>query len=195
MIDVSGVGLARISPEEVLRLRDEVHQTAVEKGWWPSAGLQEMSCDDLDEKIFLVVTELSEAFEIYRSREDLLKVWEGEGGKPEGFSIEMADAYIRILDLAGALQVRPEFHAFKDDIASERSFSGLMMEITKALSKVSRVAQERGFRSYSFLAAISASLHLVELVCLQVGIDLAEAIKTKAAYNKTRPYRHGNKKA
>lgn len=179
--------------QQILKLRDDVHQTAVEKGWWPSSGYQNMTRDELDEKLFLVTTELAEAFEIYRSRRALTETWAGEGGKPEGFGVEMADAYIRILDLAGALEVSSL--SFTRPPHEGRSLSGLMMETTKALSRASNVATAHGIQGGLFANAISDSLFLVEEVCRQSGVDLLSLIETKAAYNKTRPYRHGNKKA
>ena len=72
-------------------LQRAVHQTAVEHGWWDQAR-------PIGEVLMLVVTELAEAMEAYRS---------GDTGsdKIPGFSKveeELADAIIRILDFAGA---------------------------------------------------------------------------------------------
>jgi NTP pyrophosphatase (non-canonical NTP hydrolase) len=71
-------------------LQQAVHQTAVEHGWWDQAR-------PIGEVLMLVVTELAEAMEAYRS---------GDTGsdKIQGFSKveeELADAIIRILDFAG----------------------------------------------------------------------------------------------
>ena len=49
----------------------------------------------------LTVSELSEVLEEYRDGKPL--VYFGENGKPEGIAIELADAIIRIGDLAGIL--------------------------------------------------------------------------------------------
>lgn len=101
----------------------EAHATAVEKGWWDSER-------NVFEQIALVHSELSEALEEARVCSDLTLIDEEEEGKPVGFSIELADAIIRIADMCGAL-----------------------------------------------------------------GIDLERAVFKKLAYNKTRPYRHGDKLA
>ena len=71
-------------------LQRAVHQTAVKHGWWDQAR-------PIGEVLMLVVTELAEAMEAYRS---------GDSGsdKIAGFSKveeELADAIIRILDFAG----------------------------------------------------------------------------------------------
>ena len=80
----------------------------------------------------LVHSEISEALEVYRDlgKEGLSKNWNEENGKPEGFTVELADAIIRIADMCGAY-----------------------------------------------------------------GLDLEESLTKKMEYNKSRPYRHGGKKA
>ncbi len=51
------------------------------------------------ERLFLVVSELVEAMEELRDGRGFQEIYYSEGGKPEGFPIEMADAVIRIGDL------------------------------------------------------------------------------------------------
>ena len=87
---------------KTLRTRqDEIHENAVLHGWWE--GWKECSESALPEKILLVHAELSEAVEEYRDGKLDTRI--GAGGKPEGFWIEMADAVIRILDMAGAFGI------------------------------------------------------------------------------------------
>lgn len=82
------------------------------------------------EKLCLIHSEVSECLEEYRSGKAFTLTYYGEGGKPEGIGIELADAIVRICDVAEMYQ-----------------------------------------------------------------IDLAAALQEKMAYNETRPYRHGEKKA
>jgi NTP pyrophosphatase (non-canonical NTP hydrolase) len=116
--------------KSIAKLQKEIHDLAVEKGWWTDVKTQEPVNpeDRIPEAIALIHSELSEALEEYRR--GLLAPYAVADGKPEGFGIELADAVIRIMDLCGAL-----------------------------------------------------------------NIDLEERIDTKHKYNKTRPYRHGNKRA
>lgn len=107
----------------IQELMNEFHATAVDKGWWE----QERN---LGETMFLINTELSEAFEEWRNGKGLAEIYYSAEGKPEGVPVEIADAIVRILDM-----------------------------------------------------------------CAGFGIPIVEALQIKKEYNKTRPYRHGGKKA
>ena len=67
------------------------------------AGDTEGARDHVIAKVMLVTTELAEAVEELRSGRALAETYEGEGGKPEGFGVEIADSIIRLLDLADML--------------------------------------------------------------------------------------------
>lgn len=95
----------------------KIHTWARGKGWWSSAFGPD---DDVDaatsvlvvenrehralvaEKLLLVHSEITEAVEEYRGGEDFRTVVVSADGKPLGFPTELADAVIRILDLAEA---------------------------------------------------------------------------------------------
>ena len=72
-------------------LQDEAHRIAMEHGWWDKQR-------SILELLMLVVTEVTEAAEAYRTWE-LLEHF-GQHGKPEGFASELADILIRVGDLA-----------------------------------------------------------------------------------------------
>ena len=114
---------------------EECHETALSKGWWEGTiyvgpeGERVLHPLEISSKLALVHAEVSEGLEEVRKGEDHYQPYLGEKNKPEGLVIEMADAVIRMADLAG-----------------------------------------------------------------KMGLDLAEAIEMKMAYNKTRPHRHGGKK-
>ena len=95
---------------DILTLQREVHQIAVDHGWW-----DDPENDNVPTKIALMHSELSEALEEFRN--DRMDLYWGErttygvggealvtiGEKPEGFGVELADAVIRIFDLASRL--------------------------------------------------------------------------------------------
>lgn len=60
---------------------------------------------NFSEKIALIHSELSEALEEYRAGHPVSEVYYGENGKPEGVGVELADAIIRICDLAQSLDI------------------------------------------------------------------------------------------
>lgn len=61
--------------------------------------------DNIGEKLMLAVGELSEALEEVRAGHEPTEIYEGAGGKPEGFPIEIADTIIRLLDTSYSLGV------------------------------------------------------------------------------------------
>ena len=75
---------------EISQMQEEVHRTAIEHGWWEKPR-------PVGEVLMLMVTELAEAMEAYRSGNP-------ESEKIPGFSQmeeELADVVIRLLDFAG----------------------------------------------------------------------------------------------
>ncbi len=86
----------------------ESHQTAVDKGWWDEKR-------NLGELIALMHSELSEALEEYRKKnEEDWHLQYDEKGKPVGFVVELADVVIRIADLCG------RFNLDLDDAITEK---------------------------------------------------------------------------
>ena len=96
-----------------------VNGIATEKGWWEgfeaacaASPLQDTSDDTeamtpeainwIAAKLLLITSEVSEAAECLRKGEMRARV-DPETKKPEGFEVELADAVIRILDMAEGL--------------------------------------------------------------------------------------------
>ena len=82
---------------------EEIHANALAHGWWDDTKNYDERLAKIPEKILLVHCELSEAVEEFRN--DKISTYFGEDGKPEGVFVELADAVIRIFDLAGACGV------------------------------------------------------------------------------------------
>ena len=72
----------------------EVHKNAVDHGWWEGERT-------FPEIVALIHSEVSEALEEYRNGRLPTEVYTGNGGKPEGIPIELADVIIRIFDYCG----------------------------------------------------------------------------------------------
>lgn len=97
---------------DILEAQKAIHDMAQDKGWWdlPEQLQRLVEVDHetakwvqthlIGTKLMLVVTELAEAFEELRDSHPANHIY-FVGEKPEGFPIEIADATIRLLDLAG----------------------------------------------------------------------------------------------
>lgn len=110
-------------------LAEEIHYTAVEKGWWPAAepgngvDIDMKSAPDRNfaELLMLVVSEAAEALEEYRGGAPISKMLyedpctdfndrseepghcpQGKLLKPVGIPSELADIIIRVLDITAA---------------------------------------------------------------------------------------------
>lgn len=156
----------------------EAHATALEKGWWED-GIEKRS---MSEQLANFHAEVSEAWECYRSGQ--METTYGKDGKPEGFWVEIADVLIRIGDSLGAYGKKackgivyingegfdvPEFVLELHDIIQTKSLEHAAMCV---------------YGICRLFADLQGELQTLE-----------EAIASKLDYNKTRPYRHGNKKA
>ena len=88
--------------------RDQCGKAAVRNGWHDRyldiTDYEEM-LDHLVAKTALISCEVSEAIEELRSGHASNEVYEGAGGKPEGYPTELADIIIRTLDLAYMLGI------------------------------------------------------------------------------------------
>lgn len=84
---------------EIKELVEQSFALAADKGFWDLE-------PNIGEKLMLVVSELVEALEEHRAGNSLTELTINDRtGKPEGFSVELADAVIRIADLCGYLNI------------------------------------------------------------------------------------------
>ena len=103
----------------------------------------------------------------------------------------MADAVIRLLDLAGSIDIslddiydltnEPEYKDW-DDALKEMSFTERMFFLTSILTNDGDIAE-----------VIKASIVIIFLNADLLYIDLLWHIEQKQKYNELRPYRHEKK--
>ena len=179
-----GINPMRI--EDIRELCKEAHENAVRHGFWDEE-------HDIRHYLMLVITELAEAVQAYRKNRfaDLCEYNEMVGVRgcsedtaflvciKDTFEDEMADACIRLMDLTGRFDVE-----LPTDIKIIRTEGE---DITVTLFKAIFFMQNAMYRDAGEL--VMYFIRLSEAI----GIDIEWHIRQKMAYNKSRPYLHGNK--
>jgi hypothetical protein len=170
------------------------HERAKAKGWW------EKPRSDA-ELLMLIITELAEATEEARASKPpvyfntteevtaiadpkgLMKLWvDNVMQKPEGELIELADAMIRLYDMAGAREVVLDTSWMK----SETRYASALCAHFSLCEVLCNSNESLSSRMSWFVSDCEAYCHLK-------GWDLEKAIHAKMEYNETRAHRHGGK--
>ena len=163
----------------------EIHKNAVAHGWWETER-------PLEELLALIHSEWSEALEAYRDDEALL--W-GTVGKPEGIAVELIDGCIRIMDFAAHEGIELTEHCIEDN--TEYTLPKFVYGLHYCVSALGDIISKNGewFCKEEAAGWLSRAVNEVFNWIAHRGLDPMEIMKKKHAYNKTRPYRHGGKKA
>jgi len=132
---------------------------------------------------------------------------EGKLAKPEGVAVELADLLIRLGDSAeswgcaeAANGVLQEVRKSEPTPSHQRSVVGSMITLHIAVTELyKRIAirecVNKPINDSITTLAVAVIVSSVEFLCRCYGWDLERALKLKMAYNKTRPFRHGGKRA
>ena len=182
--------------EDLNILRDNVHANAVEKGFWDTP---------LSDKhyLMLVITELSEAIEADRKnkRADISRfMYESNLLQPKQISEwqyhfnitihnsiedELADAFIRTLDLAGSkgtdLVIDPFAVEEMEKFCIGKTFTEIIYTIVIALHLISDKVD------------LNRVLHAIFGLAKYMKIDLFWHIEQKMKYNQSREKMHGKR--
>ena len=92
---------AQVKGRSLNELAQLCHRIAVEKGFWETER-------NIGEALMLIVTELAEAMEAHRHQDDA------------NFREELADAFIRLLDLCGGLKIDIEDEIYQKSIRNKK---------------------------------------------------------------------------
>lgn len=157
-------------------LARQVHDENCRAGWWDSFPNK---ADRIPTARMLVVTELAEAAE--GARKGLM---DDHLPHLKMFDVELADAAIRLLDLAGALGVDVASRPHNLDALCEFVYGDKENDLERLDYIVGRVGYERT----SLLAHewIVAALHRIFALAEFHNIDLLDIIEQKRAYNAQR---------
>lgn len=185
------------------QLAVEVHQNAVQHGFWEET-------HSADHYLTLVVCELAEAVEADRAGnvcdrlmyDTLMEEWDKEAQQqdPEQYQYEfesyfksfvkdttgdeLADAVIRLLDLAASYHV--DFKHSKVEIQGMSSGWLFTENVWAIINTITSPKLELAERIVSGIMAL-------ETLALFAQVDLWWHVATKMTYNASRPYKHGKK--
>ena len=190
-------------------LRDKAYQCAVKHGWHE---------ENLSNEHFLclVISELMEAVEADRKgiksqavrfNKDMdyliheLKLYGEKYDKAyieifnryikDSVEDELADACIRLLDLAGLRSVDLGEVDFDELKCSEGFFDWSFTEAIFSL--VCNITDLDYIETHSFDSFLRMALVEILVFCVQKDIDIFWYIEQKMKYNELRPYKHGDK--
>jgi NTP pyrophosphatase (non-canonical NTP hydrolase) len=173
-------------------LTDEVMTFCKDKGWYDKPVSWEQS-------MALLHSEVSEALEACRQwgMEDATDTsgWRPRDAmagilpKPEGVGSELADLFIRMLDDAGRWGLSLE----ESGVTAIPEISDNFPENVQRMHRLIDMADAEHEMSFDPSQPLSALLSYLILLCSRYDIDLMAEYERKMAYNRTRPYRHGNK--
>lgn len=156
--------------------------------WWHDLDTGAPIERNKGELLMLVITELAEAVEGVRKNlmDDKLPHRKME-------EVEMADAYIRLLDFAGGFNLTLHW------ISTEETEQDLKLSDNKAESVFQicgiLIMSRLNWGGDDFGVGVSAILASIRLYCHKFGHDLDGAVNEKRAYNLTREdHRHEHRK-
>lgn len=183
-------------------LQKEIHQTNVEKGFWPADVVRNRG-----EMVVLMITELSEVVEAHREgkRYDPFNVatafldgsavsenpglsWESvfQAQVKNSVEDEFADTVIRILDYCYGWKIPLSLMEMK--FTMKENFGESIVELIEYILRAYRTDVPRHL---CVQGSWSVALQNIISFCQQSNIDILQHVQWKLKYNKTRAFKHG----
>lgn len=108
--------------------------------------------------------------------------------KPEGFAVEVADAIIRLLDIAGKFEHNLEDgHQVEAVDFEDSTIDDWLLGTVNIISDMFNYDPTH----IDFWHALRQALGTLFLLCERHGIMVMNVVELKLAYNRTRPPKHG----
>lgn len=167
-------------------LRDQAYSTACEHGFHDKE-------HSIDHFLMLVITELSEAVEAdrkgkYANKEQFIRYENSTTYKhcfetfiKDSLEDELADAAIRLLDIAGLNNINLNMFCLQHVVTANKSFTENIYAIVKYMANY----------EYSHEEQINYALQQIQRLSEILNIDLLWHIQKKMEYNKERERLHG----
>ena len=169
--------MVRYNDVDWIEWTERVHAGwAVPCGWWTDLKTGKPLKRDWLEACMLVVTEVAEAME--GSRKGLM---DDKLPHREMVEVEMADVIIRLCDMMGGFNFRPDYHYFPPIMTPlPATKGGCMLHICRAVCGLAVCnVDDRDTR-------VKKVICYVFDFCNEYGYDLMGAVEEKHEYNKTR---------
>lgn len=154
------------------KLATEIHDSNVNAGWWDA---WPNKIDRFETAMMLVISELSEAME--GDRKNLL---DNHLPRYKMFDVELADALIRLLDLAGAYDIK--FDNMGVPISHEKN----KLRDLKVTEQLYKLCQNLCERAWSTQGNIALSIVMILALADIHKFDIFEIVQEKREYNATR---------
>lgn len=162
-------------------LRDQIHQANVKAGWWTNieTGESILETRNRPEMLCLIGSELIEAY---------IDGVQPDGHLPEykAYEVELADAAIRIMDLAGGDQIDLTLgNADSKDVCGNPVYD--LMEVMSYIVGDALEGYRKG-RMEEYRLAVANAFALIQKMArsFEYDFDLKEVIDAKVAYNARR---------
>ena len=175
----------------------DVHQTAVDHGWWDDGR-------DSRETVALIHSELSEALEQARKNMPMMYSNPEKPEKMEGMAVELIDCVIRIMDFMGHYDI--PYVAKSERPVYAMPSEALPIFVCKLHAIISSVFRLPLSDSTNVGIDIDSGAvcgvydvgwcfsNVIDMIFTWLryrGVSPESVLQEKAAYNKTRPYKHG----